>query len=114
MNAKQIKTRLEYLRGELRAERISQGELCELQSLVDHIAADDVELRKAAGIPENSDLTAYKITRDDGSHYITSMARGVTLEDARKYFLGIVQVEEDFKTGKETKLTVTNVEQVTT
>jgi hypothetical protein len=44
--------RLEYLRGELRGERISWGELAELQSLADHIDADDLELREAAGLPE--------------------------------------------------------------
>lgn len=47
-----IKDRLEYLRRELRAERISYGELFELQSLSDHIAKDDVELLEAAGVPE--------------------------------------------------------------
>lgn len=44
--------RLEYLRGELRAERISQGELLELQSLAPHIDPGDVELLEAAGVPE--------------------------------------------------------------
>jgi hypothetical protein len=44
--------RLEYLRGELRAERISYGELVELQGLAEHIDPGDVELREAAGIPE--------------------------------------------------------------
>jgi hypothetical protein len=44
--------RLEYLRGQLRAECISWGELAELQALAEHIAADDVELREAAGLPE--------------------------------------------------------------
>jgi hypothetical protein len=44
--------RLEYLRGELRAERISWGELAELQSLAEYIPAEDVELREAAGLPE--------------------------------------------------------------
>jgi hypothetical protein len=47
-----IKARLEYLRGELRAERMSYGELAELQSLAEHIEEGDVELREAAGIPE--------------------------------------------------------------
>ncbi len=51
MNAR-IKKRLEYLRGELRAERISYGELAELQSLADHIEPGDVELLEAAGVPE--------------------------------------------------------------
>lgn len=48
----EAKRRLEYLRGELRAERISYGELAELQSLAEYIDKDDVELREAAGIPE--------------------------------------------------------------
>jgi len=48
----QIKQRLEYLRGELHAERISYGELDELQSLVPYIDPDDVELLEAAGVPE--------------------------------------------------------------
>ena len=46
------KDRLEYIRGELRAERISLGEIVELQSLVDYIDRDDVELLEAAGVPE--------------------------------------------------------------
>ena len=48
----EIKERLEYLRGELRAERISYGELAELQSLAEHIEPGDVELLEAAGVPE--------------------------------------------------------------
>jgi hypothetical protein len=49
-----IKTtfRLEDLRHELRAEKISYGELAELQSLAKHIDPNDVELLEAAGIPE--------------------------------------------------------------
>jgi hypothetical protein len=46
-------TRLEYLRGELRAERISYGELAELQELAEHIDPGDVELLEAAGVPEH-------------------------------------------------------------
>lgn len=49
---KNINTRLEYLRQELRAERISYGELFELQSLAAYIAPDDVELLEAAEVPE--------------------------------------------------------------
>ena len=48
-----VKRRLEYLRGELQAERISYGELTELQSLAEYIDPSDVELLEAAGIPEN-------------------------------------------------------------
>jgi hypothetical protein len=49
---KDIKERLEYLRQELRQERISYGELAELQSLAEHIEEGDVELLEAAGVPE--------------------------------------------------------------
>lgn len=48
----EIKQKLEYLRGELRAERISTGELLELADLKDHIEPGDVELLEAAGVPE--------------------------------------------------------------
>jgi hypothetical protein len=44
--------RLEALRVELRAERISMGELVELQDLADEIQPGDVELAEPAGIPE--------------------------------------------------------------
>lgn len=50
---KNIKKRLEYLRGELRKESISLEELSELQSLAKHIDSNDVELLEAAGVPEN-------------------------------------------------------------
>lgn len=48
-----IMKRLEYLRKELREERISYGELVELQSLAPYIDKGDVELLEAAGVPEN-------------------------------------------------------------
>lgn len=48
------KKRLEYLRGEIRAERISYGELKELQSLAAYIEPGDVELLEAAGVPEHT------------------------------------------------------------
>lgn len=48
-----IQERLEYLRGEIKAERISQGELAELQSLAAHIDPGDVELLEWAGVPEH-------------------------------------------------------------
>jgi len=47
-----IEDRLEQLRAELRSERISYGELVELQSLAEYIDKDDVELLEAAGINE--------------------------------------------------------------
>lgn len=48
-----IKERLEYLRQELRQERISYGELLELQSLAEYIDNGDVELLEPAGVPEH-------------------------------------------------------------
>lgn len=45
--------RLEELRTELRAERISYGELAELQFLSEHIDEGDVELLQWAGVLEN-------------------------------------------------------------
>ena len=53
--SKEIKNRLEYLRGEIVAERISYGEISELQSLVKYIPSDDVLLLEWAGVPEFSD-----------------------------------------------------------
>lgn len=47
------KLRLEYLRGEIEAERISCGEIAELQGLAKYIAPDDVLLLEWAGVPEN-------------------------------------------------------------
>jgi hypothetical protein len=48
----EIKRRLEYLRGEIKAEKISMEEIVELQSLADHIEKDDVLLLEWAGVPE--------------------------------------------------------------
>ncbi len=59
MTTKKIKKRLEYLRKELRAERISYGELFELQSLAEHIDKNDVELLQAAGVEEKTRRTNY-------------------------------------------------------
>jgi hypothetical protein len=47
------KKRLEYLRAEARAERISYGELYELQTLAIHIDPADLELLQLAGVPED-------------------------------------------------------------
>lgn len=52
-----IERHLEYLRGELRAERISYGELAELQALRGYIPRDDVELLEAAGVTEDEQVT---------------------------------------------------------
>ena len=51
----QTDTRLEYLRGQIRAESISYGEIAELQGLAEHIDPSDVELLEWAGVPEFPD-----------------------------------------------------------
>lgn len=47
-----IKKRLEYLRREIKAERISYREIAELQSLAKYIDNGDVELLQWAGVSE--------------------------------------------------------------
>lgn len=49
---KEIKERLEYLRGEILAERISTGEIGELQSLAKYIDSGDTLLLEWAGVGE--------------------------------------------------------------
>jgi hypothetical protein len=51
-----IKERLEYLRKEIEAERISYGEILELQSLAKYIEPGDVLLLEWAEVPEFSNL----------------------------------------------------------
>ena len=52
MTKKEINKRLEYPRGEIKKERISYGEIAELQSLAKHINPSDVVLLEWTGIPE--------------------------------------------------------------
>jgi hypothetical protein len=69
--------RLEYLRGELRAERISTGELAELQSLAAFIAPGDVELLEAAGVPESQSDDLWKIsTHEDTGEIVVRDGNG--------------------------------------
>lgn len=48
----EARERLEYLRGEIEAERISYGEIAELQSLTEYIDPSDTVLLEWAGVPE--------------------------------------------------------------
>lgn len=50
-----VRLRLEYLRAEIEAERISTGELIELQGLAEYIDSGDVLLLEWAGVPEHED-----------------------------------------------------------
>ena len=48
----EVEERLEYLRGEINAERISMTEIVELQGMADSIDPGDVLLLEWAGVPE--------------------------------------------------------------
>lgn len=48
----EAKKMLEYIRGEIQAERVSMGELASLVDLIPYIEAGDVELLEWAGVPE--------------------------------------------------------------
>jgi hypothetical protein len=48
-----VVVRLEELRAMIRAERISWGEIAELQALASEIDPTDVELLEWAGVPEH-------------------------------------------------------------
>ena len=52
---KNIQDRLEYLRKEIQEERISYGEIAELQSLAEHIEPRDVELLEWANVEEKEE-----------------------------------------------------------
>ena len=94
-------TRLEYLRGQIRAESISYGEIAELQDLAAHIDPGDVELLQWAGVPEypehndyanpytegttdyriwlegaSTALTAVQIVGVEGGEYVTNLVMG--------------------------------------
>ncbi len=44
---------------------------------------------------QDTDLPAYRVYYEDGSSYVTSMANGITLQDARKYFVGLWITQPD-------------------
>lgn len=54
LTTNEIKKRLEYLRGEIESEKISYGEIAELQSLEKYIDNNDVVLLEWAGVEEGT------------------------------------------------------------
>ena len=52
MTKKEIKKRLAYIRREILAERVSYGEIAELQDLKKYIEPGDNLLLEWAGVPE--------------------------------------------------------------
>lgn len=77
----QIKKRLEYLRQELALERISYGELAELQSLSDYIEPGDVELLEPAGVPEE------EADQEQRLNYLRDKERVAGLDKLERYEL---------------------------
>lgn len=81
MKSVEIKNRLEYLRGELVAERISYGELDELQSLKNHIDQSDTFLMEAAGIEEGAEPIGYAVHACNGIGFLATQGREMWFQD---------------------------------
>ena len=75
-----IKQRLEYLRGELRAERISTGEIVELQDLIPHIDPSDIELLEAAGVPEDPTERDIALAKQMLEDEVFEVGRGAAIQ----------------------------------
>jgi glycine/D-amino acid oxidase-like deaminating enzyme len=89
-----VRQRLEYLRGELRAERISYGEIAELQELAEHISPDDTELLEAAGVPELTKGRVYKVAIADAMAWeLHSESLNNAITDAAEQALNLVEEE---------------------
>ena len=91
-----ITDRLEYLRGEIRAERISYGEIAELQSLAGHIDPSDVELLQWAGVPEfPDDAKTFVIIDWAGNKVNTGGKTFATFEDGWSWIYSNVEDEDN-------------------
>lgn len=53
-------------------------------------------------------LTAYRVHRSDGTTYVTNMAAGVTLAQARAYFIGAFQYYDEAEIRGARVVNVTN------
>ena len=73
--ATDIQQRLEYLRGQIRAESISYGEIAELQGLAEHIDPSDVELLEWAGVPEYPEGVRVSLVRVENEWHAFSDMR---------------------------------------
>jgi hypothetical protein len=125
LDAESAKKRLEELRKELRAERISYSELAELESLKKYIDDDDVELRQAAGIPEFEDEDDDEDEDEDDDKY----AKGGEIEVGdkvkakyAKYHATVTEIVDDvevpyakitYSDGRVKKADLQNLQKVT-
>jgi hypothetical protein len=78
------RNRLEEIRAELRAERISMGELIELQNMTAHIHPSDVELLEAAGVPEYGYFSVD--VWNDTLHVYVESCRFAEVTEAREHW----------------------------
>jgi hypothetical protein len=74
------------------------------------LITEQIQTMKTQNTIESKEMPAFRVHLDDGTSYVTSMAHGVTLADARAYFVGSVQTEENEETGAETRRIVLSVE----
>lgn len=89
MNNQKIQERLEYLRGEIRAERISYGEIAELQSLAQYIDAGDVELLEWASVPENK-----RDTQAEKWHSFQNFQSFLSLDEVKQVRRHLIAIEK--------------------
>jgi hypothetical protein len=81
MSNDDARARLEYLRAELRAERVSYGELHELQNLTEYIEPGDVELLEPAGVPE-----AYAYLPIDEREWLMNVSPTDIRDNAHRFY----------------------------
>jgi hypothetical protein len=82
------KQRLEKLRAEIQSERISYGEIAELQSLIPYIDKGDVELLEWAGVPEfeeEPEETYYIEYLNAAKRHARDRAEFKTYEEAKEW-----------------------------
>ncbi len=98
--------RLEYLRGEISAERISYGDLAELQGYGAEglIPEDDVQLREWAGVPEFPEMHEYMVTLKFGTEATSPAAAADEFWDYVRNQKDVTVTVTDLKTDKETEV----------
>lgn len=104
-----IKNRLEELRKEIQAERISYGEIMELQSLAKHIDKNDVELLQWAGVEENETKKHYHAYDEDSfGHTLNDINVFCVESKIPRPFWSCYEDNEDYEGIAETKFTEIN------
>ena len=95
------KGRIEYLRQELRAERISYGELAELDSLKAHIDPSDLEMLEAAGVPEGKTKEINLPLAYGGEFEPDNMPQSVTLHFTPEVLQHVERLQRTIQSEKD-------------